>query len=223
MRFSYSVEVDNDICEILISDEREALLEAKLCNRASVAVLGEGGELSVSLSPYAVLRMEDIDADFLRRVACRHLKKALTITENEEFRIREGWEEDFAFLAAFARAEYMGEDEKVFRDIDAYRSYIRNQYAFYAHGIWVLESKPEACLLGKLGIYPEEERLYLSYHIDAPYRGKGIGYRACKLLLSWVYDYFQTDRVYAKIDERNSASLCLARKLGCIIEYKCSG
>ena len=79
--------ISNEKFEILISDEEEALLEAKLDKRASIAIL-KNKNLDISLSKYAVLEYEDIDEIYLEKVVYRYYDLGFTIIENKELRIR---------------------------------------------------------------------------------------------------------------------------------------
>ena len=57
-------------------------------------------------------------------------------------------------------------------------------------------------------------RIELGYLIDEPFRGKGYACEACRAILEYAFQELELDCVYARIDEKNEASICLAQKLG---------
>lgn len=202
---------------VLISDEEEALLEAKLAGRASVAVL-KSKDMDISLSRYAVLDENDIDEALLKRVAYRQLSLPVELIRDEDIIIREFCKEDFSCVSKFDRSKYSGKDTEIFYDKEAYEAYVDIQYDFYEDGVWAVERVSDKVLIGKAGLSFEDGKVYISYEIDKPYRRKGYAYKACKLLLDYAEKRFEITGIYARVADENKASKALARKIACEIE-----
>lgn len=209
--------ISNEKFEILISDEEEALLEAKLDKRASIAIL-KNKNLDISLSKYAVLEYEDIDEIYLEKVVYRYYDLGFTIIENEELRIREFCKKDYDRVSELEREGYLGEDDKIFHNKDSFYAYVSTQYDFYEYGIFAIERLKDKEILGKIGLNILKDKIYVSYHIDKKYRAKGYGYKALKLLLEYIRKEYPDNIIYAKIDSKNKNSLKLAKKLNINIE-----
>ena len=60
---------------------------------------------------------------------------------------------------------------------------------------------------------PIDARITLGYVISTPYRGKGLASFACRQILLYARDSLYLDRVWIRVDQRNSASLAVARRL----------
>ena len=60
---------------------------------------------------------------------------------------------------------------------------------------------------------PIDARITLGYVISTPYRGKGLASFACRQILLYARDSLYLDRVWIRVDLRNSASLAVARRL----------
>lgn len=60
---------------------------------------------------------------------------------------------------------------------------------------------------------PIDARITLGYVISTPYRGKGLASFACRQILLYARDSLYLDRVWIRVDQRNRASLAVARRL----------
>ena len=72
--------------------------------------------------------------------------------------------------------------------------------------------EPEAPTV-ETGRQKSEETTGLGYVISTPYRGKGLASFACRQILLYARDSLYLDRVWIRVDQRNSASLAVARRL----------
>ncbi len=98
--------------------------------------------------------------------------------------------------------------------IDNYVKYI---YEVYGFGIWVVIDKATNAIIGRAGfeIKPDlnEGEAALGYMIDPDFQRKGIAFE----VLSAIISYAKTcdiNKLIAKIDPENTASIGLAKKLG---------
>ena len=53
----------------------------------------------------------------------------------------------------------------------------------------------------------------LGYHLAAPYRGRGYGREACRIILSYIEEMYDAP-VYARVQPDNTASVRLLEALG---------
>lgn len=206
------IDIENKKFEILISDEEEALLQAKLEKRASLAIL-KNPNLDISLSKYALLSYEDIEEEYIKKLIYRYYDLGYLIIENQNLRIREFKKEDYAELAKFTTDKFVGEDNVKFYNKEFFYSYIENQYPFYDYGLWAIERIGDKKLIGKIGINIENAKIYISYNIDKPYRKKGYATESLTLLRKWISINYPGEDIYAKIDVNNEISLKIAKKL----------
>jgi len=105
-------------------------------------------------------------------------------------------------------------------ELEKYLAYIHTVYPVFGIGLCSVVLNETAELIGWCGLQPigDEDtpmgRIELGYLIDAPYRGKGYAYEACRAILAFAFEKLELDCVYAQIDENNEASVRLARRLG---------
>lgn len=214
-----SVPIGHQDIEIVISDEVEALSEAKNSGRASIAILNQNN-IPIELTKYACMSIEDIDEAFLQKVAYRFLGMPMTIAEDDELLIRELGEADFMDLQEEYRdldvdeEKNLGEEDGIFKDKASYLSYIAYQYAFYDFGIWGIYEKKTSGLVGKIGFSMRKEGLAFGYHIFRQYRNRSYAYRGSKLVLDEMLERgCINERVLLYIRKENIPSIHLARKL----------
>ncbi len=131
---------------LLISDEPQALLEAKASGRAVLGCMGSEkmdgkGTDSWDLKgiPYVVPSMEYATDELVELILRRHLGIPWLIDETKRLLIREFVKED----AKHIPEEEYGKEEELFRDPDKLEVYIKNQYGFYEYGTWAVLKKKE--------------------------------------------------------------------------------
>ncbi len=228
---------------LLISDEPQALLEAKASGRAVLGCMSSEKEKEKSTDnwdlkgiPYVVPSMEYATDELVELILRRYLGLPWLIDETERLQIREFVKED----AKNIPEEEYGKEEEIFRDPDKLEIYIKNQYGFYEYGTWAVlkkyKSRPNAAdteekdiLIGMAGVSnPNLSQnalqalsklphglywLELGYHIFKPYRGNGYAKEAAKAILSYSHEVLSA-RLCALIDAKNKASCTLAESLG---------
>ncbi len=223
---------------LLISDEPQALLEAKASGRAVLGCMSSdqntkktenvGDNWDLKGIPYVVPSMEYVTDELVELILRRHLGLPWLIDETERLVIREFVKED----AEKIPEEEYGKEEEIFRDPDKLEVYIKNQYGFYEYGTWAVLKKwekKEDILIGMAGVSNPNipaaalqalpslpDGLYwleLGYHIFKPYRGNGYAKEAAKAILSYSHEVLSA-RLCAWIEEKNKASCALAEGLG---------
>ncbi|MFC2470813.1 MAG: N-acetyltransferase, partial [Lachnoanaerobaculum gingivalis] len=145
MKLLKSVNVSGQHCDILISDENVALWEAFNSHKATIAVLGKE-DIDISVSKYAVESLEDIDEEYIKKVACRILGMPFNIDKVEGINIREMRPDDFEILSQFR--------EFPFKTKNDLQEYISFHYDFYGYGLYVFENDNE--FMGLAGFYNKD-------------------------------------------------------------------
>lgn len=186
MKQERTLSIEGKEYTLLISDEPQALLEAKASGRAVLGCLdtgnGEGASRDFQGIPYVVPSMEYVTEELLELILRRYLGLPWLIDETERLYIREFVKED----AENIPEEEYGKEEEIFRDPDKLEVYIKNQYGFYEYGTWAVLKKSPSLLIGMAGVsnpnLPETALqalptlpddlcwLELGYHIFKPYR-----------------------------------------------------
>ncbi|MCI8659145.1 MAG: GNAT family N-acetyltransferase [Lachnospiraceae bacterium] len=206
------VMVENTWYRVVISDEAETLLAAKAAGRVIVACLRKDGTEDLSIARYGVEDVELADKRYLERVIRREKNLPWIIWETKELLLREFTKEDSIYV--LPEPEDKGPDQ-IFYDSEKLSAYIRSQYGFFEYGLWAVVRKEDGRLLGKAGLTDcsQEGHMELAYHIFAPYRRRGYGEKACRMVLSYVKQEYDCP-LYALIEAGNKISAGLLRKLG---------
>ena len=122
-------------------------------------------------------------------------------------------------LPAEAIRDVVSDDED--EELEKYLAYIHTVYSVFGFGLWsvCLKEDPD-CVIGRCGLQPVADegsplgRIELGYLIDKKHRSEGYAYEACSAILDYAFSILGVERIFAVIDERNIASLKLARRLG---------
>ena len=166
MKQERTLSIEGKEYTLLISDEPQALLEAKASGRAVLGCLdtgnGEGASRDFQGIPYVVPSMEYVTEELLELILRRYLGLPWLIDETERLYIREFVKED----AENIPEEEYGKEEEIFRDPDKLEVYIKNQYGFYEYGTWAVLKKSPSLLIGMAGVsnpnLPELSLIHIS-------------------------------------------------------------
>lgn len=99
---------------------------------------------------------------------------------------------------------------------ERHMAYIRYQYGFYGYGIWGLFLK-NGTLIGIAGVHNSDTSGIgeLCYAVLPEYRRQGYAAEALRCIIGYALsEYIGFDGLIARIAPSNTASLCLAEKLG---------
>lgn len=233
--------IDGNLYGITVSDEREALLTAKAVGRAFVAV---GDEMFSGIGvEYAVESFEAVDEKYLERVLRRHLGLPWNIIESDRVLIRELTPEDYKFVSKEENAFSDGEQYLAYLN-SQYRFYEYGLWGIERRedgilvgtaGVWNYEPKRTGNNRVKIrepqNVWrwnkknPEKEtaedfvlQLELGYRTFAPYRRNGYAEEACKLIFSYVGEWYGDEyEIFAVTKASNTASENLLKKLNFMI------
>ncbi len=205
---------------VVISDEREALLEADAAGKAIIGLWhGEAEGQDLAPARYLVESEEGADQEFMEKVVCRTYGIPRLIAETDRLILREFSLEDLPFVP---RESQDKEPDRIFYTPDKLAQYIECQYGFYEYGLWALEEKKSHKLVGKAGVSGLYERSgeegawpEIGYHIFKPYRHQGYATEVCRKLVEVVRQQFPSVcRICARIDASNEASIRVAESCG---------
>ena len=233
--------IDGNLYGITVSDEREALLTAKAVGRAFVAV---GDEMFSGIGvEYAVESFEAVDEKYLERVLRRHLGLPWNIIESDRVLIRELTPEDYKFVINEENA-FSDEEQYLAYLNSQYRFYEYGLWGIERRedgilvgtaGVWNYEPKRTGNNRVKIrepqNVWrwnkknPEKEtaedfvlQLELGYRTFAPYRRNGYAEEACKLIFSYVGEWYGDEyEIFAVTKASNTASENLLKKLNFMI------
>lgn len=230
--------IDGSLYGITVSDEREALLTAKAVGRAFVAV---GDEMFSGIGvEYAVESFEAVDEEYLERVIRRHLGLPWHIIESDRLLIRELTPEDYKSVSKEEDA-FSNEEQYLAYLNSQYRFYEYGLWGIERRkdgilvgtaGVWNYEPKrtgnnrvkirepQNVWKLDKKNLENEiaEEdfvlQLELGYRTFAPYRRNGYAEEACRLILSYIEEWYGEEcEIFAVTKASNTASESLLKKL----------
>lgn len=177
--------------------------------------------LSFPNGSYCVENLDDLDDSYMEKIYRRFKGLPWDITQTNRLLIREITTEDIPRLYELYSDEsitrYM---EPLFPTMEqeiAYTSdYIQNIYRFYGFGMWIIVEKKSGLVIGRVGLeYKEDfDGLELGFMLGVDYQHKGYAYEACKAVLQYGQEVLYQSKFCAYVDEHNSPSINLCRKLG---------
>ncbi len=166
---------------------------------------------------YAVESLAELDIEYLERVRRRYNHIPWDIGETDRCLIRELSLSDLPALyelyelydkpgmTDFVEPLYDYETE-----LEYQKAYIENMYGFYEYGMWLVFSKETGKLIGRAGLEHDE----LGYMIAPELWNQGYATEVCRFIIDYARENTDFEELYCRIDEKNTASVRLAKKLG---------
>ncbi|MCP4631872.1 MAG: GNAT family N-acetyltransferase [candidate division Zixibacteria bacterium] len=99
----------------------------------------------------------------------------------------------------------------------SYESYFRDELRNKNRRLYKVVRIKKPVPLGKIAVFnsnPRNQSCEIGYYFDNKYRGKGYGFKAISLLLNYLFDQMNYNKVYAQTGSYNKASVALLEKLG---------
>ncbi len=165
--------------------------------------------------------LEEADRMFLERVYERKHGIPWTIITTERCIVREITLDDmdglFALYAGEGMTEYLDPLYEYEKEKEYQKSYINYMYRLYGYGMWVVIEKKTGKLIGRVGIENREAcdgEPELGYMIDVSHQKKGYATEVCLAVIGYAWDFLEFDKLNCLIQKGNTASECLAEKLG---------
>lgn len=163
---------------------------------------------------YAVESLAELDIEYLERVRRRYNHIPWDIGETDRCLIRELSLADLPALyelydkpgmTDFAEPLYDYETE-----LEYQKAYIENMYDFYEYGMWLVFSKETGKLIGRAGLEHNE----MGYMIAPEFQNLGYATEVCRFIVDYARKNTDFEELYCRIDEKNVASVRLAKRLG---------
>lgn len=163
---------------------------------------------------YAVESLAELDIEYLERVRRRYNHIPWDIGETDRCLIREFSLSDLpALYELYAKPGMTDYVEPLYdyeTELEYQKAYIENMYGFYEYGMWLVFSKETGKLIGRAGLEHDE----LGYMIAPELQNLGYATEVCRFIIDYARENTDFEELYCRIDERNEASVHLAKKLG---------
>ncbi len=206
---------------LFITDDSIKAEEFKAFNAAVLIYLHEGNkEQHFPLNRYFIEGFEEVDAIYFKRIYQREKNIPRIIGETENLWIREMSIEDTDALYA------LYEDKSVVKFMDDLpgnkeeekeyiADYIDKVYGFLEFGMWIVIKKDTGEIIGRVGFQnsEQEDAAELGFMIIPFYQGRGYGFEACDIAVSYMKEEFPQIRLMAKCHKENAAAIALCEKL----------
>lgn len=193
-------------CIWIVSDKQQK----QIADSLGIASVGE----PQCGTRYAVESLAELDIEYLERVRRRYNHIPWDIGETDRCLIRELSLSDLpALYELYAKPGMTDYVEPLYdyeTELEYQKAYIENMYGFYEYGMWLVFSKKTGKLIGRAGLEHDE----LGYMIAPELWNRGYATEVCRFIIDYARENTDFEELYCRIDERNEASVRLAKKLG---------
>lgn len=193
-------------CLWIVSDKQQK----QIADSLGIASVGE----PQCGTRYAVESLAELDIEYLERVRRRYNHIPWDIGETDRCLIRELSLSDLpALYELYAKPGMTDFVEPLYdyeTELEYQKAYIENMYGFYEYGMWLVFSKKTGKLIGRAGLEHDE----LGYMIAPELQNRGYATEVCRFIIDYARENTDFEELYCRIDERNEASVHLAKKLG---------
>ena len=163
---------------------------------------------------YAVESLAELEIEYLERVLRRYNHIPWDIGETDRCLIRELSLSDLPALYELYDKPGMTDFVEPLYDyeteLEYQKAYIETMYGFYESGMWLVFSKETGKLIGRAGLEHNE----MGYMIAPELWNQGYATEVCRFIIDYARENTDFEELYCRIDERNEASVRLAKKLG---------
>ena len=193
-------------CLWIVSDKQQK----QIADSLDIASVGE----PQCGTRYAVESLAELDIEYLERVRRRYNHIPWDIGETDRCLIRELSLSDLPALYELydkpGMTDYVEPLYDYETELEYQKAYIENMYGFYEYGMWLVFSKKTGKLIGRAGLEHDE----LGYMIAPELQNRGYATEVCRFIIDYARENTDFEELYCRIDERNEASVRLAKKLG---------
>lgn len=193
-------------CIWIVSDKQQK----QIADSLGIASVGE----PQCGTRYAVESLAELDIEYLERVRRRYNHIPWDIGETDRCLIRELSLSDLpALYELYAKPGMTDYVEPLYdyeTELEYQKAYIENMYGFYEYGMWLVFSRETGKLIGRAGLEHDE----LGYMIAPELQNLGYATEVCRFIIDYARENTDFEELYCRIDERNTASVRLAKKLG---------
>lgn len=193
-------------CIWIVSDKQQK----QIADSLGIASVGE----PQCGTRYAVESLAELDIEYLERVRRRYNHIPWDIGETDRCLIRELSLSDLPALYELYDKPGMTDFVEPLYDyeteLEYQKAYIENMYGFYEYGMWLVFSRETGKLIGRAGLEHDE----LGYMIAPELWDQGYATEVCRFIIDYARENTDFEELYCRIDERNEASVRLAKRLG---------
>ena len=158
--------------------------------------------------------LAELDIEYLERVRRRYNHIPWDIGETDRCLIRELSLSDLPALYELYDKPGMTDFVEPLYDyeteLEYQKAYIENMYGFYEYGMWLVFSRETGKLIGRAGLEHNE----MGYMIAPELWNQGYATEVCRFIIDYARENTDFEELYCRIDEKNTASVRLAKKLG---------
>lgn len=193
-------------CIWIVSDKQQK----QIADSLGIASVGE----PQCGTRYAIESLAELDIEYLERVRRRYNHIPWDIGETDRCLIRELSLSDLPALYELYDKPGMTDFVEPLYDyeteLEYQKAYIENMYGFYGYGMWLVFSRETGKLIGRAGLEHNE----MGYMIAPEFQNQGYATEVCRFIIDYARENTDFEELYCRIDERNTASVRLAKKLG---------
>lgn len=226
---------DSDVHDTLVMTDHPALGE-DLWNRGFAVVGVEHSGIRFPQLPYVCYDVTELEEAYLEQIFCHMRLIPIPLFSTERLLIREICPMDVESLYELYRdresvrfLDPLYEDPEEEREY--IRNYIRNVYAIYGYGMWVMEEKQTGTVVGRIGLEQKElpavmrrfcvangffsdKTLELGYMLGERYRHRGYAEEAARGVIRYAGERLEGPLLYAVTRAVNQPSCRLCERLG---------
>ncbi len=204
--------IDGSSAQVLLTDDVHACRYVRH-HRLAVFGFGDPDVLQDTVAVFG--SYEALSAAYLEMKVCHFTGQPFIIGTWDRYALREFTEADFPSVYRLCREEafpmFPGLHEG--ETYEAYRAYVRCQYALYGFGLWAIADHTDS-VVGLCGFSAQGEVPDLGYLVRSDLRGRHIAAHAASLALQYAEEELELPCVFLYAGDNNAASLHLAEKLG---------
>lgn len=213
---------------LYITDDFRKATEAKQKGMAVLIYLHDKNkDHGFSGFHYFIEGFDDADEVYYERIYRREKKLPWIIGETDRLMIREMTTKDtdalyklyedktvVAFMEDLAPDK---EEEEVY-----IKDYIDKMYGVFGFGMWLIELKDSAKIIGRIGFQncEESDTVAFGFMVAPPYQKQGYAFEAGKAALQYMKEEFPQLKMIAECHKNNTAAISLCRKLGLEVKEK---
>lgn len=191
----------------------------EIAKKFGIAVVGcteEGGE--TPKTKVLLENLEEVSPSYLNLIFCHANGLPATIAETKRCYIRELTRKDIPILYEILQqkevAGFLSEKLEEKEEIEKLMAYVSYVYSFYEYGYWGVFLKDTGELIGRAGFKEGSWPLEVGYVIKYTLWGQGLATEVLSALLVYGKEELGCEQFFARIQERNKASLNVAKKCG---------
>lgn len=168
---------------------------------------------------YVISSFEGISIHYLNRIYCHQIGKPAFIAEFDDILLRELSVKDWCSVKKVCdetEKKYIKEDD-LFCGEKAYEkfvAYVDKAYDFFDAAMYGVFLKDTGSFIGFAGFREGTLPYEVGYVISKDHRNKGFAVKALKAVLRYAKDELEDGLVYAKINDKNIASVKVAVACG---------